>query len=476
MENTYKEHHGLISEQVDNVNINVLPHALELEKCVLGALMCDTTAPHVSMGMISEELFYSSTHRFIYGAIRALYDNLQAIDMLTVVEELRRQGNLDQAGGEEYVAQLASEVVSAAHIEAHIFILKQKCVRRKLICAAREIMQSAYSDDCDPVGFLDVTHKKMLDIENMIVVNQTIPLSQALDEAMESIKYGDSGQHILSGFDELDRMTGGFRPGTLTILASRPAMGKTALAVGMARNMAVDSKFPVAFFSIEASRRQLVLRLLSQETEIPFREIYEVESLSVEQRRMLVRKAGELRNAPLYIDDTAMIDIGEIRDRCRKMYMSHGIRAVFVDYLQLIEVNNQERTRELGAVVRQLKEMAKELNVPVIALAQFNRSVECRPMGIPQLSDLRESGAIEEVADVVIALHRLRYYGVEQDDDGNSTENQATLRILKHHNGDVGVVNLHFDRHFAKFYNCLGARDSKSVPPMTNSSESEYLF
>lgn len=449
----------LSSMQAAEINGMVPPQALELEKSVLGALMLNEEALYGSIDKIHEGLFYKAEHQVIFAAIRTLVNNSRDVDLLTVTEQLTREGKLELAGGAFYLSQLTNNVVSAAHLDYHITILTEKFIQREVIRTSTENIKEAYDVSCDALELIDRAQVKLMEVSELSFKKECVSVDNIMNDAKKVLFAEQPEEYgVLSGFVELDRLTSGFQPGTLIILAARPSMGKTACGLSMARNIAVDFHKPVAFFSLEMPAVELAMRLISSEAEISSHRLKNSSSLCDSEKNAVVQKMQELGKAPLYFDDTAGLDIFQLRAKCRKMKQKYGIKMVFIDYLQLMtssgEANkNRNREQELSAISRQLKEMAKELEIPVLAMAQFNRKADDRPMGIPQLSDLRESGAIEQDADIVIAIHRLWKYGIETDEHNNSTENQATLRILKHRSGELGVVNLRFDGKYVRFSN-----------------------
>ena len=449
----------LSSMQAAEINGMVPPQALELEKSVLGALMLNEEALYGSIDKIHEGLFYKAEHQVIFAAIRTLVNNSRDVDLLTVTEQLTREGKLELAGGAFYLSQLTNNVVSAAHLDYHITILTEKFIQREVIRTSTENIKEAYDVSCDALELIDRAQVKLMEVSELSFKKECVSVDNIMNDAKKVLFAEQPEEYgVLSGFVELDRLTSGFQPGTLIILAARPSMGKTACGLSMARNIAVDFHKPVAFFSLEMPAVELAMRLISSEAEISSHRLKNSSSLCDSEKNAVVQKMQELGKAPLYFDDTAGLDIFQLRAKCRKMKQKYGIKMVFIDYLQLMtssgEANkNRNREQELSAISRQLKEMAKELEIPVLAMAQFNRKADDRPMGIPQLSDLRESGAIEQDADIVIAIHRLWKYGIEMDEHNNSTENQATLRILKHRSGELGVVNLRFDGKYVRFSN-----------------------
>ena len=314
-----------------------------------------------------------------------------------------------------------------------------------------------------------------MEISEKSFKRETFAIGGIMNEVGKTIFSDDNNDeyNIYTGFVELDRITSGFQPGTLIILAARPAMGKTACALTMARNIAVCFKKPVAFFSLEMTGVELIMRLLSAESEIPSNRLKKTASLTEQEKSRILQKMNKLNQAQIYIDDTAGLDIFQLRAKCRRLQARYGIKVVFIDYLQLMTTTgdvsrNRNREQELSIISRQLKEMSKELNIPVIAMAQFNRKVDDRPMGIPMLSDLRESGSIEQDADMVIAIHRLEKYGVDVDDKGNSTKGMATLRILKHRAGEIGNIDLMFEGKYVRFSNIPAVRNNAESIPKSN--------
>ena len=444
--------------QAGEINGMIPPQAIELEKSVLGAMMLDQEALFGHIYDMHEGLFYKTEHQVIFSAIRMLTNSKHDVDMLTVVEELRREGNLESAGGAFYISQLTSNVVSAAHMEYHLQILTEKYMQREVIRTSTESIKAAYDETCDVVQLLDNAQKNLMEVSEKTFSRD----SQSMDALMSNAKKTflsekpEDDRSVLSGFMELDRRIAGFQPGTLIILAARPAMGKTACGLSMAKNIAVNFHKPVAYFSLEMTGEELVARLLSSDTEIPASKLRKSANLNKYEKERMADSIMRLGKAPLYIDDSAGIDIYQMRAKCRRLKQRYDIKMVFIDYLQLMngapDANkNRNREQEISNISRQLKEMSKELEIPVLAMSQLSRKVEDRPMAIPQLSDLRESGAIEQDADIVMAIHRPEKYGIEQDDQGNSTANLANIHILKFRSGDTGVCPLMFEGKYVRF-------------------------
>ena len=444
--------------QAGEINGMVPPQAVELEKSVLGALMLDQEALYGHIYDMHEGLFYKTEHQFIFSAIRMMVSCKYDVDLLTVVEELRREGNLEAAGGAFYVSQLTANVVSAAHMEYHLQILTEKYMQREVIRTATESIKAAYDETCDAVQLLDDAQKNLLEVSEKSFSRDSRSMDALMVDAEKTFLSDkpEDDRSVMSGFIALDRHIGGFQPGTLIILAARPAMGKTACGLTMAKNIAINFHKPVAYFSLEMTGDELVARLLSAEAEIPASKLRKSANLNKFEKDRLADKILALRKAPLYIDDSAGIDIFQMRAKCRRLKQRYDIKMVFIDYLQLMsgapDANrNRNREQEISNISRQLKEMSKELEIPVLAMSQLSRKVEERPMAIPQLSDLRESGAIEQDADIVMAIHRPEKYGIEQDDQGNSTANLANIHILKFRSGNPDICPLMFEGKYVRF-------------------------
>ncbi len=444
----------------------VPPQALEVEEAVLGALLLEKDAIVAVADILKAESFYKEAHQIIYTAIENLARKVENADMLTVVEELKRMGKLEQVGGAPYVAQLTDSVASAAHVETHARIIHQKFVQRELIRVASEIQTDSYDESMDVAELLDKAQQDVFDIAAGNIRSETQPIKPIISEALELIgelsarEDGFSGTP--SGFTELDKITSGWQKSDLIIIAARPAMGKTAFVLSMARNMSVVHKAPVAVFSLEMSSVQLVNRLIASETELGSEKLRSGK-LAPHEWEQLNTKIKDLVEAPMYIDDTPALSIFELRAKARRLKQQYDIGCLVIDYLQLMSAGNiarGNREQEVSMVSRQLKIIAKELNIPVIALSQLNRGVDQRndKHKKPMLSDLRESGAIEQDADMVLFIHRPEVYGITDDGDGNSTIGMANIIIAKHRNGSVGEITLRFRKELAKFAN-LGEDD-----------------
>ncbi|MFP4555990.1 MAG: replicative DNA helicase [Bacteroidales bacterium] len=434
------------------------PQALDLEQAVLGALMVEKDAVISVLDVLKPESFYKDSHQKIFKAIVELSSKLEPIDILTVTEELRNINELDEVGGAVYLAQLTSKVGSAAHLEYHAKIIAQKYIQRELIRVSSEIQTKAFDDSLDVDDLLDYSEMELFKVAEGNIKRETTPINtlvkQALHNLEEAGKREDGLSGVPCGFSELDRMTSGWQASDLVIIAARPSMGKTAFVLSMARNMAVDHDVPVAFFSLEMSSLQLVNRLIVSESGISHEKIRNGR-LTPQEWTQLTVKIGDLQNSRVYIDDTPALSIFELRAKCRRLKAQYDVGIIVIDYLQLMTGPNDakgSREQEVSTISRSLKAIAKELDVPILALSQLNRSVETRGGNKrPQLSDLRESGAIEQDADMVLFIHRPEYYGFEEDEDGNSLQGVAEIIVAKHRNGAVGDIKLRFRKEQAKF-------------------------
>lgn len=438
------------------------PQATDLEEAVLGALMLEKDALSSVIDILNPEVFYRDNHKKIFNAIRVLFEKTSPVDILTVTAQLRSQGELEMIGGAYYITELTNRVASAANIEYHSRIIIQKFIQRELIRISTEVINSAYEDTTDVLDLLDKAEKNLFDIAQNNLRRDSRKMDDLLHETLKEIealkdkKDGLTG--VASGFTDLDRMTSGWQKSDLVIIAARPAMGKTAFVLTCARNAAVDFHKPVVVFSLEMSSVQLVNRLISGETEIEQEKIRKG-TLEEWEWQQIHSKIGRLEQAPLIIDDTPALNIFEFRAKCRRLKSQHDIQLIIIDYLQLMQGKNADgkgggnREQEIGSISRALKSVAKELNVPVIALSQLSRAVESRPGGSkrPMLSDLRESGSIEQDADMVLFLYRPEYYGLDVDEDNNPTQGVGEVIIAKHRNGETGRVRLKFVGKYVKF-------------------------
>jgi replicative DNA helicase len=434
------------------------PQAVDLEEAVLGALMLDKNALTAVIDILKVDSFYKESHQRIFDAIQRLFAKSEPIDILTVTNELKKSGELDLVGGPYFIAQLTGRVASAANIEFHARIISQKYIQRELIRISSDIIKDAYEDTTDVFDLLDHAEQNLFSVSEGNIRREYQDMVPLLKDAIKQIEAAKNQEGhfsgVPSGFTELDRITAGWQNSDLIIMAARPGMGKTAFVLSMARNIAVDLNKPIAFFSLEMSAVQLVTRLISSETELPAEKLKKglLEKYEWEQLNTKVKK---LAGAPLYIDDTPALSIFELRAKCRRLKAQHNIEIAVIDYLQLMSVANEgkgNREQEISNISRSLKSLAKELNIPVIAISQLSRAVETRGGSKrPILSDLRESGAIEQDADMVLFIYRPEYYKITEDESGNSTSGTAEVIIAKHRNGALRDIKLKFVDRFAKF-------------------------
>jgi replicative DNA helicase len=438
------------------------PQSIPLEEAVLGAIMTTKDSLSVVLDILRPETFYVEANQHIYRSMLRLFERSQPIDLLTLTEELKKQGAIDKIGGSYYLVDLTNRVASAANIEFHARILAQKHIQRELIRASTGIVKDAYEDTTDVFDLLDKAETELFAIaqNNLSRGAETMAsLSSKVLKSLEELSKKEDGlTGVPTGFTDLDRITSGWQPSDLIIVAARPGMGKTSFTLALARNAAVDFKKPVAMFSLEMSNVQFAQRLISMEAEISGSKLRtgKLESHEWHQLHAAVEKLSDIQ---IFIDDTPGINIFELRAKCRRLKMQHDIQMIIIDYLQLMSGTGTEgkganREQEISTISRALKGLAKELSVPVIALSQLSRAVETRGGSKrPQLSDLRESGAIEQDADIVSFIYRPEYYGLLEDEDGSSLKGVAEIIIAKHRNGALDTVKLKFTDMYAKFGN-----------------------
>ncbi len=439
------------------------PQDVNIEQVVLGAMMIDKKGVDDVIDVLNPDVFYKKQHQLIYQAITELFQQSQPIDLLTVMEQLRRNGNLDAVGGEYYLIQLTQRVSSSAHIEFHARIIMQKFIQRRLIQISSEVIEEAYDETKDVFDLLDSAESKLYEVAQGNLKRSSESAGDLVIKALKKIQdlsnKTDGFSGIPSGFTKLDQLTSGWQASDLIIIAARPGMGKTALTLSMARNIAVGQNIPVAFFSLEMSSVQLITRLISSETGLTSEKL-RTGKLEAHEWHVLSTKVKDLEKAPLYIDDTPSISIFDLRAKARRLSSQYGIKLIIIDYLQLMTAGGAKgagnREQEISTISRNLKALAKELDVPVIALSQLSRNVESRPgHKRPQLSDLRESGAIEQDADIVSFIYRPEYYKIMEWDDeaGTSTAHQGEFIVAKHRNGGLDNIRLKFLGQFGKFDN-----------------------
>ena len=465
-------------EALTEIGGTLPPQATELEEAVLGALMLDKDSIVTVQEFITPDAFYDPIHRTVYKAIEDLSRELKPIDLYTVTERLKSEGQLKEVGGAPYLAQLTQKVGSAAHVEFHAKIIAQKYVQRELIRSSTEIQRMSYDESKDVTDLIGFAEQEIFRVAEGHVKRSVMDAKSVLAKTLKSIeeagKNKDSFSGVPSGFVGIDRETLGWQPSDLVILAARPAMGKTAFVLTMARNITVDHERPVAFFSLEMSAEQLMKRLIIAESGLDGTSV-KSGKLTPEQWRHLEVSTKPLGSAPLYIDDTPALSVFEFRSKARRLKMHNNIQLIVIDYLQLMTTGESSakgnREQEVATISRTLKAIAKELNVPIIALSQLSRQTELRGGNKrPQLSDLRESGAIEQDADIVAFIHRPEYYGMTEDENGQSTAGMAEFILAKHRNGSVGTINLRFRKEQARFldYDADTANENYNKANMAN--------
>lgn len=437
----------------------VIPNVVEIEEAVLGALMLEKNAILSVQDVLRPESFYIEAHQTIFQSILDLSAAIQPIDLLTVGQQLQKRGDLMKVGGPAFLAALTQKIGSAAHLEFHAKIVAQKHVQRQLITASTEIQNRSFSDEFDVEELINMAESEIFAIAEGNIRRDVQSVKDVVSKAIKKIEEAalkpDGLSGVPSGFTDIDRLTLGWQPSDLVIIAARPSMGKTAFVLSLARNIAVEQNRAVAFFSLEMSSIQLIMRLIMGESEIDSHKIKNGR-LSPDEWKHLETSIKPLSEAKLFIDDTPALSIFEFRSKARRLKLQHNIEIIVIDYLQLMTVGMSDgrgnREQEVAMISRSLKAIAKELDVPILALSQLNRSVESRGGSKrPQLSDLRESGAIEQDADIVAFIHRPEYYGMTQNEDGTPTQGLAEIIFAKHRNGAVGIEKLRFKAEQAKF-------------------------
>ncbi len=439
------------------------PQAKELEEAVLGAIMIEKNAFDVIVEILKPECFYVEANQRIFRAMQGLQQKNSPIDLLTVVEELRFREELDLVGGPYYVTKLTNSIVSSANIETHARLVLQKFIQRELIRISGEIIHDAYEDATDVFDLLDDAESKLFEITNNHLRKDYASIDTVLVKTIQRIEDLRTRQEeitgVPTGFASMDHITYGWQASDLIILAARPSVGKTAFALNLARNAALHPTKPTAvgFFSLEMSAGQLVQRILSAESEIWLEKIARGKLEEHEMKQLYKKGIEKLASAPIHIDDTAALNIFELRAKCRRLKNKHNVGLIIIDYLQLMsgagENRNSNREQEISRISRDLKGLAKELQIPIIALSQLSREVEKRKEGnkMPQLSDLRESGAIEQDADMVMFLYRPEYYDITTNEMGESNKGETHVRIAKHRNGQLETIKLKALLHIQKF-------------------------
>ncbi|QQR79459.1 MAG: replicative DNA helicase [Deltaproteobacteria bacterium] len=452
-----REAQGLHSSHASNVAslVNKLPpQNIEAEQAVLGSVMIENEAINRVVEFAEPEDFYRESHRKIFKAMLELSEKSEPIDLVTLTAQLKNKGELDAAGGTTYLSLLVDSIPTAANVAHYSKIVRQKSILRRLIQGATEIVSMGYQDQVDVENFLDQSEKIIFDIAQKRIKQSFFAMKDIVKESFRQIEMLSERKELVTGvttgFSDLDRMTAGLQPSDLIIVAGRPSMGKTAFALSLAANATLKGKVPCAIFSLEMSKEQLVQRLLCMEARIDSSKL-RGGFLTDSDWPRLTRAAGELSESAIYVDDTPAINILEMRAKARRLQKEHGLGLIIVDYLQLmrgLSSGGDSREREISEISRSLKALAKELRVPIIALSQLNRAVENRKPPIPIMADLRESGAIEQDADVIIFLYREEVYDKETLNKGI-----AEVIIGKQRNGPIGTVRLAFLNNITRFEN-----------------------
>lgn len=442
----------------DTLGTRIPPQALHAEKAVLGSMMLDGGAIAKALEVIEPDSFYSNANKIIFETIISMFDRRVNVDLLTLGEELNRQDKLEEVGGSIYLSGLTTETPTAANVEQYAYIVQEKYLKRMLINAAGSILARSYDETTDALDEIDEAERSIFNIAEKRFNRSYSSLKDLAHKTYEMIaklvEHDNSGiTGVATGLLELDNMTGGFQKSDLIIIAARPSMGKTALGLSIARNVVIDHQKPVAFFSLEMAAVQIVIRLISSEARINQQKI-RTGKLSQEDTRQIVQSLSKLSVAPMYIDDSPSITVSELHAKCRRLKAEHKIEMIVVDYLQLIHAPRAEsREREISIISRSLKQLAKELDIPVVALAQLNRSVDTRTDKRPMLSDLRESGSIEQDADVVMFINRPEVHKIMNYEDGVPTEGTGEIIIGKQRNGPIGTVRVAYLKDYTLFDN-----------------------
>ncbi len=488
-------------QTVDSTYAHVQPQATEIERAVLGALMIDKDAYAVVCELLYPESFYEPRNQKVFTAIRDLSLHERPVDVWTVTEQLAKQGDLEDVGGPGYITELSSRVASSANIEYHARIIAQKSLARQLISFSSNIQSKAFDETVDVDDLMQETEGALFELGQRNMKKDYTQIDPVIKNAIEVIQKASANKDGLTGvptgYHKLDDITSGWQASDLIIIAGRPAMGKTSFALSMAKNIAADFKVPIAFFSLEMSNVQLVNRLISNCCEIQGSKILSGQ-LQRDEWDRLDKQVNNLLGAPLFVDDTPGLSVFELRTKARRLVREHDVKIIMIDYLQLMNANGMRfssRQEEVSVISRSLKGLAKELDIPIIALSQLNRGVEGREGAEgkrPMLSDLRESGAIEQDADMVLFVHRPEYYHIYQDDSGRDLRGMAQIIIAKHRKGATGDVLLTFRGEFTRFENpddgrlgrkksgdntegtILGSKVNGDQPPMEDGSPFAY--
>jgi replicative DNA helicase len=448
----------------------LLPNAIDLEMAVLGAMISNPDCIPRVIEILEVDCFYKPEHQEIYKTIVDLFERSQPVDLLLVTEELRRRGALEKAGGAAYLAEVSNSVSTAANVDHHARVVLEKYILRQLIWASNVIAERAFREAEDAFDLLDMAERTIFEISEKRLKQNFIDIRSAVHDTIDRYEKINMQKitvtGVPTGFPRLDALTGGLQNSDLIIIAGRPSMGKTAFALSIARNAAVDYGIPVGIFSLEMSVEQLALRLMCAEARVSIH-LVRTGKLPHDEWPKLSTRVGRLINSKIFIDDTPALSVLELRAKSRRLKAEHDVGLIIVDYLQLMQgpKGAESREREISLISRSLKSLAKELNIPVIALSQLKRAVEERGDKRPMLSDLRESGSLEQDADVVMFVHRPEYYGITAYDDGTPTEGTAEIIVGKQRNGPVGEIRLAFLKDYTRFENLEIARGLEEAPP-----------
>lgn len=429
------------------------PQNIEAEQAVLGAMLIEREAISKVAELLRPEDCYREAHRLIYNAMLELFNKNDAVDMVTVIEFLRKEDKLEAAGGISYITSLANSVPTAANVLYHARIVEEKALLRQLINAATNIATSGYEGSEEVSSILDTAEKSILSVSSRRLGGEFTPIKSIIFDAFTKIEqlYASKGSitGLSTGFKDLDRLTSGLQPSDLILIAARPSMGKTAFVLNIAQHIGIKEKKAVAFFSLEMSKEQLVQRMLCAESTIDSQRL-RIGELEPNDWTKLVAGADRLSSAPIFIDDTSGITVMEMRSKARRLKIEYDLQLIIIDYLQLMQGSSKKgsenRQQEISEISRSLKGLAREIGVPVIALSQLSRSVESRQVKKPMLSDLRESGSLEQDADIVAFLYRDDYYNPDSEQ-----KNITEVIIAKHRNGPVDTIQLFFHKQFTKF-------------------------
>ncbi len=472
-------------------NSKITPQAIEAEKAVLSAMMIDEGSAAEVMDILRAECFYDSANREIFSSIRKLFINNTTIDLLTISDSINKD-TLKKIGGKKYLAEISNKVSSSGNIETHARIILQEYIKRKLIEISKKTMNNAFDSEKDVFDILDKAEGDITEISEGMIKNPYRKIDLVLEESIQHLKYlrdKDETPGVPTGFQKLDEITSGWQETDMIVMAGRPGMGKTAFSLSIAVNSAIKSKIPTAFFSLEMGAKQLANRIISSETGIDSKNLRRA-NLKEHEWIQLETKIQEIKDAPFFIDDTPALSIFELRSKCRKLVRSQKVKLVIVDYLQLMTLGldnkRGNREQEISLISRSIKQIAKELDISIIAISQLSRAVETRSGGNrPMLSDLRESGAIEQDADLVLFVYRPEYYGFDEwpenaprDKAGTSCEGQAEIIVAKHRNGDTGSVVLDFHRKYAKFidHDELSVYDKNTIQQTSRLNDEEDIW